>query len=88
MGGGLQKFQVDCMEWGMDCMEWGMDSILFVDGFHTFSRWIPHFFQMDSMGLGMGSMEWDGLHSFLRWNAWNGGLFHKSRLKFIWDEII
>ena len=27
MGGGLQKFQ-------MDSMEWGMDSIILVDGFH------------------------------------------------------
>ena len=29
---------------GMDSMEWGMDSILFPDGFHTLSRWIPYFF--------------------------------------------
>ena len=67
MGGGLQKFQMDSMEWWMESMEWGMDSIILVDGFHgmgegfhTFSRWIPwdegwtpHFFKMDSMEWGM-----------------------------------
>ena len=47
MRGGLQKFQVDSMDWGMD-------SILFPDGFHTFSRWIPYFFQMDSILLPYG----------------------------------
>ena len=43
MGGGLQKFQVDSMEWGMDSMEWGMDSM----------DW-----GMDFMEWGMDSMEW------------------------------
>ena len=70
MGGGLQKFQVDSMEWWMDSMEWLMDSILLVDGFHgmvdgfhtfpdgfhTFFRWIPGSFQMDSMEFP------DGIH--------------------------
>ena len=46
-------------------------------------------FQMDSTLFpdgfhGMG----DGLHTFLRWIPWNGGLFHKSRLKFIWNKFI
>ena len=27
MGGGLQKFQMDSMEWWMESMEWGMDSM-------------------------------------------------------------
>ena len=48
MGGGLQKFQVDSMEWGMDSMEWG-DGFHGMgdgfhgmgDGFHTFGGWIP-----------------------------------------------
>ena len=59
----------------MESMEWGMDSILLVDGFHgmvdgfhTFFRWIPHFFQMDSMDFPDGfhsfSMEW-GMDSIL-----------------------
>ena len=59
-----------------------------VDGLHNLLRWIPwnrgwtsYFFKMDSM-------EWDGLHTFLRWNPWSGGLFHKSRLKFIWHRFI
>ena len=48
-------FHVESMEWGVDSMEWGMDSILLVDGFqgmgdgfHTFSRWIPYYFHMES----------------------------------------
>ena len=34
--------------WWMDSMEWGMDSIPFPGGFHTFSRWIPYYFHMES----------------------------------------
>ena len=41
MGGGLQKFQVDSMEWGMDSMEWGDGFHGMGDGFHTFGGWIP-----------------------------------------------
>ena len=55
------EWGVDSMEWGMDFMEWWMDSILLVDGFHgmgdgfhTFSRWIPYIFQMDSILLPYG----------------------------------
>ena len=48
------EWGVDSMEWGMDSMEWGMDSIPFPGGFHTFSRWIPYFFQMDSILLPYG----------------------------------
>ena len=73
MGGGLQKFQVDSMEWWMDSMEWWMDSmewwmdsIYFPDGFHAFSRWIPYLFQLDSIrqggwikGRGEGMVESD-----------------------------
>jgi hypothetical protein len=32
----------------VESMEWGMDSILFPDGFHTFSTWIPYYFHMES----------------------------------------
>ena len=42
-------FHVESMEWGVESMEWGMDSILLVDGFHTFSKWIPYLFKMDSI---------------------------------------
>ena len=48
-GDGLQKFQMDSMEWCMDSIEWWMDSMVFSHGFHTFSRWIPWNFQMDSI---------------------------------------
>ena len=47
-------FHVKSMEWGVDSMEWRMDSILFSDGSHTFSRWIPYFFQMDVILLPYG----------------------------------
>ena len=75
-------FHVESMEWGVESMEWwmdsmGMDSILLVDGFHgmgdgfhTFSRWIPYLFQMDSLLFS------DGFHTFSIWNpggisSWN-----------------
>ena len=45
MGGGLQKFQ-------MDSMEWGMDSIILVDGFHGMGDGFHTF----SMEWGMDSI--------------------------------
>ena len=52
MGGGLQNFQ-------MESMEWGMDSILFPWN----GGWTPYFFKMDSMNWGMDSRLFkDGIH--------------------------
>ena len=45
MGGGLQKFQ-------MESMEWGMDSILLPWN----AGWTPYIFKMDSMECGMDSI--------------------------------
>ena len=51
-GDGLQKFQMDSMEWWMDSMVFPHGfhtfSILFPYGFHTFSSWIPYLFHMES----------------------------------------
>ena len=44
-------FHVESMEGGMDCrnsMEWGDGFHGMGDGFHTFSRWIPYYFHMES----------------------------------------
>ena len=51
MGGGLQKFQ-------MESMEWGMDSILFPWN----GGWTPYIFKMDSMEWWMDSIifPWNG----------------------------
>ena len=55
-GDGLQKFQ-------MDSMEWWMDSMGFPHGFHGFFTWIPYFFHMDSILFQMDSMDFpDGFH--------------------------
>ena len=74
-GDGLQKFQVDSMEWWMDSMEWGDGFHGMGDGFHTFGGWIPWFFHMDSMVFP------HGFHTFSIWNpagisSWN----HQSTL--------
>ena len=94
-GDGLQKFQ-------MDSMEWWMDSILsvdgfhgMVDGFHGFSTWIPWFFHMDSILFPHGfhpfpdgfHMEWVHgiiiLHLYISSNL-NTGLFEIWVSDLIW----
>ena len=103
MGGGLQKFQ-------MESMEWGMDSILFPWN----GGWTPYIFKMDSMEWGMDSMNLgmdsilfkdgfhemgdgfhgmgDGLHTFLRWIPWNGGwipyFFRMDSMEWGMDSIL
>ena len=92
-------FHMECMEWGVDSMEWGWTP--WNEGWIPWNGgWIPYFFHGMADGFhGMG----DGFHAFLRWNeGWTPYffhgmgdgfhiffyLFHKSRLRSIWDEFI
>ena len=64
MGGGLQKFQMDSMEWWMESMEWGMDSMWNPPGIHGIHVEF-HVESMESMLAETTANSWfHGHHGF------------------------